>query len=268
MRQKGLHSFFILISLIFLLGTSQSMAVLDEERANHIFNDFIELYRLYGGNKYMLEEPIIQSSHVLQAAYIAQTAGAPDDIVIGLLFHDVGQIIDADRIGDTQSLHYDHDELGALWLKEHGFPEYIWKFVRYHTLAKVELCALNDQYYNKLSKASQESYHIQKSKYAAPQEQHHFEIFRKNPAYWDYLNARKCDDMAKIDGFNTAEQEPRGTLPGFEAYRDQVVRVLSGKSNPATNPNWKETIESHYQLMATNFPKFAQKIKRAETIKR
>lgn len=87
MRQKGLHWVLIALAFAFLLGAAKSTAVMDEKQANHIFDDFITLYRLYGGNQYMLDESIIQSSHVLQAAHIAQTAGAPDDLVVALLFH-------------------------------------------------------------------------------------------------------------------------------------------------------------------------------------
>jgi putative nucleotidyltransferase with HDIG domain len=262
-RQQGktIQRVFVLLGVIFLFAMPQSKALLDEKQANQLFNEFVELYQLYGGEKYMIDEQIIQRSHVLQAAYIAEKAGAPDEIVTGLLFHDVGQIVDADKVGDAQSLHYDHDELGAVWLKKQGFPENVWKLVRYHTLAKVELCALNNDYYDKLSKASQISYHVQKSKYEQAKEKHHVTMFRESPTYADYLAARKCDDMAKLEHFDTSEDAPNGQLPNFENYREQVVRVLTGKAKPARDLQWKNNIEASYQLMISDPVSFAEKLK-------
>lgn len=94
------------IFLAALLFCSSYIAAAD------YFDDFVALYDKFGNDKYMIEEDITQRAQVLQAAYIAQLAGAPEDIIIGLLFHDIGQLVEQDHVGDTAYLRqHNHDSL-------------------------------------------------------------------------------------------------------------------------------------------------------------
>ena len=76
------------------------------------FDEMKRLYDLYGGNFYMIDEPITQQLHVLQAAYLADFAGAPEEVVIALLLHDIGQLAQEDQVGNLAVLHYAYDDYG------------------------------------------------------------------------------------------------------------------------------------------------------------
>ena len=87
----------------------------------------------------MLNESITQLEHALQAAYIASKAGAPEDVTIGLLLHDVGQIATAEHVGDAEYLHRHHDNIGTKWAIDYGFPEVVAEIIGNHTMMKVIL---------------------------------------------------------------------------------------------------------------------------------
>lgn len=234
-----------------------------EQNPDH-FSEIINAYAERGGEKYMIDEDIIQRSHVLQAAYIADSVGAPEDLVVGLLLHDVGQIIHSEE-QDIEKLHEMHDEYGADWLEKQGFPEAVTKICRYHTLAKVILCEERENYYENLSRASQESYHIQNAKYKENSKQSEvIEAFRNDPRKEDFKAARMCDEMAKIVDFNSFEDDTRNDRgeffhpPGFEYYRDMVKRVREGNGKAASNPQWIAHINKLLEVMTLNRDEFEE----------
>jgi predicted HD phosphohydrolase len=184
-----------------------------------LFEEIKNLYTTYGNNQYMLAEPITQQDHALQAAYLAKTSKAPDEIVLALLLHDIGQLTNASYIGQTTHLHTSHDEEGFEWLKEHGFSEFVCEFARFHTLAKIILCELNPGYYDTLSKASQESYHLQKAKFLQPEYQSLVHQFLSHPRLEEFLFARRCDDGAKI-------QDKNFSFPDFSSYKYLFIDKL------------------------------------------
>lgn len=219
------------------------------------FDQMISAYEKYGGDKYMIDEEIVQSSHVLQAAYIAAYAGAPEDVIVGLLFHDIGQIIDAAKVGDVNYLHAAHDEVGGAWLKSQGFPQDVVDWVRFHTIAKMVLCQEDPYYYEHLSLASQQSLEIQKEKYLNEDNQKTLTEFNNHPRRADYLRQRKCDDMAKITDF--------ADLPSFENYRAMTLSVLKGNGKPAKNPEWREVIDALHTYMCEDRKAFENLMKGA-----
>eukprot|EP00211_Chloroparvula_japonica_P009018 CAMPEP_0119137706 /NCGR_PEP_ID=MMETSP1310-20130426/24172_1 /TAXON_ID=464262 /ORGANISM="Genus nov. species nov., Strain RCC2339" /LENGTH=152 /DNA_ID=CAMNT_0007128817 /DNA_START=133 /DNA_END=588 /DNA_ORIENTATION=+ len=129
------------------------------------FDAFVEAYEKRGGDKYMIEEEITQECHSLQAAHVAWLAGAPEDVVVGLLFHDVGQVIHEEYAGNTDHLHGHHDDLGSAWMLAHGFPQDVADLVQFHTLAKILLCEREAGYEEHLSRASLISLQVQRRKY-------------------------------------------------------------------------------------------------------
>lgn len=147
-----------------------------------------ELFNKYGNEEYMIGESITQINHALQAARIAEVAGAPNEIIIGLLLHDIGQLLGHNS--SMEELHGSHDDIGYYWLKDNGFSDIICNIARYHTAAKVLLCRDDPDYIKQLSPASQESYLIQKEKYKDLILDHDLEEIVKA--------CRLCDDMAKI----------------------------------------------------------------------
>lgn len=229
-----------------------------------LFDEIKYLFANYGNNKYMINEEIIQRSHVLQAAMIARLAGAPEDVVIGLMLHDIGQIVSKEHLGNLDYLHAQHDEAGARWLKDNGFPPFVSDLVRYHTLAKVVLCMEDSGYFDTLSLASKESYFIQRDKYLNEPGQPVLCAFLQHPRADDIKHARKCDDMAKIIGLNefsdkTADQPV--FLPSFDTYYDMALRVCQGDGAGASREDWKEIVDAFHSHMTVNRPEFEAMIK-------
>lgn len=220
------------------------------------FDLLIAAYEKYGNDQYMIDEEIVQSSHALQAAYIASYAGAPDDVIVGLLFHDIGQIIDAAKVGDVGYLHAAHDEVGSAWLKEQGFPQDVVDWVRFHTIAKMVLCEEDPSYYEHLSLASRQSLEIQKAKYLNEEGQTTLKAFNAHPRREDFLHQRKCDDMAKIKDFRE--------VPPFEEYRGITRSVLQGKAKPAKNPAWREVIDALHSFMCVDKEAFEEAMRHAQ----
>lgn len=231
-------SYFFSLVLFFCINSTVNASLVG---AYAVFNEFTQLYQQYGGDKYMIDEDITQRSHVLQAAHFSRMAGAPENVVIGLLLHDVGQIVDQSKVGQTETLHHDHDTLGAQWAKEKGFPEQVVQWIGFHTLAKLVLCDQDNEYYAHLSSASKKSYEIQRDKYSKEHPEA-VDAFLSSRYLMDHLTARRCDDMAKQVAFDAKEDDPDGILPGFNSYEAMFVRVLEGKGRPATNVRWREAI--------------------------
>ncbi len=230
---------------IFLLLYSFSLL------ASNPFDEMLLLYELYGGEKYMIQEEISQKSHVLQAARIAELAGAPEHVIVGLLFHDIGQIAYKENLNQVELLHANHAELGAKWLKEQHFPSYVVDWVENHALAKVILCKEDSHYYEQLSTASKISYQIQKEKYEAEENQQAIQKFQKHLYREEFKAARKCDDMAKLSDY---------PLPDFESYRAMTMRVIKGEGKLASQKSWIENINQFHRLMAEDLTAFKQLI--------
>ena len=235
-----------LLTFVLLIMTSHI-------HANDPFDCFTAAYREHGGSKYMINEEIVQSTHVLQAAYLAKLCGAPEDVIIGLLFHDIGQVIDPANVGNTALLHAVHDEKGAQWLADNGFPANVIDWVRFHTLAKVVLCMEDPDYYTHLSEASKESYQIQRSKYLNEEGQTSLHYFNQHQCRADFLRQRKCDDMAKITDFETTDS--------LEDYREMTFRVIAGDGASAARDDWRENIDSLHSLMCQNRSAFEEAIR-------
>jgi len=220
---------------------------------NHI--DTIEkLYKKYGNEYYLLDEKITQEAHALQAAFIAHKAGAPEDVVIALLFHDIGQITSLNLVGHTHELHEKHDDIGAEWLKIRNFPSFVRDFARYHTMVKVLLCEQDETYFSHLSKASQDSYLIQKRKLDEPAYAKNKSYLLNHPRLNDLKYARYIDDLAKISDIFSED------LPGFGFYQKMLNRVINNHFNNGTS-DWKQTIQTWRNIVKINPQIFSDQLR-------
>lgn len=225
------------------------------------FDEVVESYLKYGTGKYMIQEEITQINHALQSAYLANLAGAPEEMVIALLLHDVGQIADVNYVGNTDYLHPHHAELGGAWLKYHGFPKKVYTYVRDHAIAKITLCMDVPIYYEQLSEASKISFHFQKEKYEEPEFAHRIQEFRDHPCFQEFQTARMCDDMAKIVGFTHDL-----TLPSFEEYREMCFRVQKGEGREPRDSHWVQNVRTLYSWMAQDRQSFEELIRSQKEI--
>lgn len=202
--------------------------------SEQVYNRLISLYQKYGSNKYMINEPITQSMHVLEAAYIAKICGAPNWVVISMLVHDIGQLLgleeqDSKVEKDINYLHANHNQLGADWLKSNGFPDTICDWVKYHTMVKILWCEEDKNYYGNLSQASKDSYHIQKEKYLGTYE---YQKLLKHPYLEDFKNMRLIDDMSKIP------LNKNFKYFDFKIYYSCMQKVLSQNYYCQKNSDW------------------------------
>lgn len=232
------------------------------------FNEYLQLYKQYGNRDYLIGETITQTQHVLQAAHIAKICGAPDYIIIGLLVHDIGQLlgISLNENIAIKELHAKHDDIGSEWLNKEGFSKIICNITQYHTLAKVLLCEEDPNYLKTLSLASRNSYFIQRDKYlnisgCRPAKSNSgFELpgasvrllgntnfdFDKNIL----LTCRLIDDMAKIPNFTP------GCLEDYEFLYNNMI----GNHTMDDNKLWIKTVKDLFLLQQSNYEEFLQRI--------
>lgn len=219
----------------------------------HPLDELCLLTWKYGKEKYMINEIITQESHILQAAKIAEDAGAPEQVIVAMLYHDIGQLFMRDDENNynnrleltTELLHYNHDEYGSQWLRKRYFPPFIVNFAKYHTIAKIVLSrTLGDKYINTLSDASKESLKLQEEKYSGNNNEK-IKEFLNNPYANTYLIMRYIDDMAK---------ESNAYTYIFEHYRTMINHVLSKPfdTTPEMYPinvpenHWTKIIENKF----------------------
>lgn len=207
------------------------------------FRECLELYQQYGDDHYLIGENITQLQHALQAAHIAKICDAPDYVVIGLLLHDIGQLVGRRTKHDISidQLHATHDDLGATWLQIRGFSSYVSDIAKYHTQAKILLCERDPSYLEQLSLASQQSYIIQKQKYQGSTPPDNIEVL---------MVCRLIDDMAKISNF---------TPGSLDTYESMYYRANA--QNSITNgEEWISIVRELFQLQKSDYSKFLQRV--------
>jgi phosphonate degradation associated HDIG domain protein len=153
---------------------------------------------------------INQLQHALQAATLAEADDAPPATVLASLLHDVGHMIH--HLGEDpagRGVDDVHEELGARWLAERFAPE-VSEPVRLHVAAKRYLCAVESDYFGKLSPDSVRSLGLQ----GGPMSADEIEQFRRNPLHAEAVRLRRFDEAAK---------DPRATTPDFDHFLRHVA---------------------------------------------
>jgi phosphonate degradation associated HDIG domain protein len=151
-----------------------------------------------------------QLQHALQAAALAEADKAPPATVLASLLHDVGHMIH--RLGEDpagRGIDDVHEELGAAWLAERFGPD-VSEPVRLHVAAKRYLCAVEPDYFGKLSPDSVRSLGLQ----GGPMSADEVEDFRRNPLHAEAVRLRRYDEAAK---------DPRAATPDFDHYLRHVA---------------------------------------------
>jgi [1-hydroxy-2-(trimethylamino)ethyl]phosphonate dioxygenase len=153
---------------------------------------------------------INQLQHALQAAQLAEAEDAPPATVLASLLHDVGHMIH--KLGEdpaARGVDDVHEELGARWLAERFGPE-VSEPVRLHVAAKRYLCAVEPDYFGKLSPDSVRSLGLQ----GGPMSADEIEQFRQNPLHAEAVRLRRFDEAAK---------DSRATTPDFDYFLRHVA---------------------------------------------
>jgi gamma-butyrobetaine dioxygenase len=170
------------------------------------------LFATEGTSEY-LGEPVTQAAHMLQAATLAEQAGAGKELIAAALLHDVGHftgaISGAELMRGTDNKHSD---TGAAWLAQWFGPE-VTEPVRLHVAAKRYLCAVEPGYADQLSEASVYTLSVQ----GGPMSEEEAREFAASPHAEAACELRRWDDQAK---------DPAARTPPFEHFAPLLGELL------------------------------------------
>lgn len=171
-----------------------------------------DIFARRGGEEY-LGEPVTMAEHMLQGAHLAEQGDESEAIITAALLHDIGHFTSEFgmfSMDDTKDRY--HEEAGASVLAGF-FPSVVIDCVRHHVAAKRYLCAVDADYFDKLSEASVHSLNLQ----GGPMEASEVEVFERNPNLADIVKVRHFDDAGKL---------PDMEIPGFSHFAPMVQRVV------------------------------------------
>lgn len=166
------------------------------------------LFASRGGANY-LGEAVSIATHMLQAGALAGAAGAPQPLIAAALLHDVGHLL-----APTSAEHdARHEDTGAHWLAELGFPPTVTEPVRLHVAAKRYLCAVEPIYLEALSPASIRSLELQ----GGPMSGAEADAFARLEHAAAAVEVRRWDDAAK---------DPTASPPAFGEFVPILEKLL------------------------------------------
>ena len=149
-------------------------------------------FAFHGARQYS-GEPVTQLEHALQTAWLAEQAGADDELVTACLLHDLGHMLNDQ--GETPSLRGVDDvhQYFALPFLRGMFSDRVLDAIKLHVDAKRYLCQVNAGYWSALSDDSKRSLRLQGGIYSAED----CTIFIAQPGAAEAVNLRQWDDQAK-----------------------------------------------------------------------
>lgn len=170
---------------------------MQKEAAEKITSEIIILYQQHGGKEYAGEK-LSQTEHMLQAAALAQKQGYDDEVVLAAFLHDIGHICEAAAANNHMDGWgiKDHEEIGALYLKEKGFTDRLCKLVSSHVAAKRYLTLREPGYYESLSEASKQTLAYQGGRMNEAEAI----AFENDELFNLMITMRRWDEAAKVEG--------------------------------------------------------------------
>jgi [1-hydroxy-2-(trimethylamino)ethyl]phosphonate dioxygenase len=187
-----------------------------------LIREIADLFARRGREMYS-GEPITQTEHALQAAWLAEQSGADATLITAAFLHDVGHLLhDLDEDCAEEGIDDKHEALGAEWLSQHfGFE--VVEPVRLHVAAKRYLCAVDEEYFARLSDASRLSLRLQGGPFTTTQARR----FEEHPCFAAAIKLRRWDEQAKIPDLKT---------PPLEQYLDVTRSVISPQARRSAAP--------------------------------
>lgn len=172
----------------------------------------LEIFERRGPEAY-LGESVSMADHMEQSAACAVADNASNAMVVASLLHDIGHFsgefpLDALEHGID---NYHQDSGGKILAQ--FYPAEISEPVRLHVAAKRYLCAVDAQYFAKLSPASVNSLNVQGGEMNAAEIQQ----FEANAHHTAAVQLRRYDDNGKVAGL---------TIYKIEHYRDLLQKML------------------------------------------
>jgi phosphonate degradation associated HDIG domain protein len=176
-----------------------------------IIEQIFSLFDRFGPESY--GEDATQLQHAVQVAELARREGCTPALIAAALLHDIGQFIDdAGNAADTLGIDARHEVIGARFLQVH-FPAEVYEPVRLHVAAKRYLCAVENAYLDRLSRASTLSLKYQ----GGPMTPEEVRAFEAEPFHGDAVTLRRFDDTGK---------QPDWYPPGLTSYRALLESLL------------------------------------------
>ncbi|MHC4878277.1 MAG: phosphonate degradation HD-domain oxygenase [Planctomycetota bacterium] len=161
-----------------------------------------QLFEARGDSQYGFEA-VSQLEHALQAAALAEQAGASAALIAAALLHDIGHLLHGLPDDATQNGIDDrHEELGQRWLEKH-FDREVWEPVLLHVPAKRYLCCVESDYEVTLSEPSRQSLKLQGGVMTAKEAN----SFLEHRFAEDAVALRRWDDQAKVVDLETPSLE-------------------------------------------------------------
>jgi gamma-butyrobetaine dioxygenase len=181
-----------------------------------------ELFAAEGNSEY-LGEPVTQAAHMLQAAALAEAAGAAPELVAAALLHDVAHFtaaISGEELMNGRDNR--HSDTGADWLAQ-WFGPGVTEPVRLHVAAKRYLCAVEPGYLGSLSDASVYTLRVQ----GGPMGRAAAAEFEASPWCTAALRLRRWDDAAK---------DPAARVPAFGYYQPLLRQLVRQRAAEVARP--------------------------------
>ncbi len=181
--------------------------------------DILSLLRAKGNMAYFGEEVSVLE-HSLQSAHFAERDRADDATVTAALVHDIGHLLHG-LSEDIAARGHDarHEEVACTYLSRY-FDEDVLAPVRMHVAAKRYLCAVEPDYFGKLSASSVQSLALQ----GGPMSQAEAAAFASRPYAQQAVALRRWDDEAKLTD---------SIVPPLEHY---LPRLLAAQRGPTDLP--------------------------------
>jgi len=159
-----------------------------------------DIFTRCGGEEY-LGEAITMAQHMLQGATIAEANNKSDEVIAGVLLHDIGHFISefgTFSMADTEDRYH---EVSGAEILDPFFPPVITECVRHHVAAKRYLCATKSTYFGKLSPASVHSLSLQ----GGPMNDAEVAEFASNPYLREIIQVRYLDEAGKDADMQTRD---------------------------------------------------------------
>ncbi|MET0543626.1 MAG: phosphonate degradation HD-domain oxygenase [Variovorax sp.] len=174
--------------------------------------DIEALFDRRGAEQYS-GEPVTQLEHALQTAWLAEQAGADDELVTAALLHDLGHLLNDQGESPTLRGIDDVHQYFALPFLRGVFGDRVLDAIKWHVDAKRYLCATRPDYWQSLSADSKRSLELQGGIFSADEAQQF--IAREHAS--DAVALRLWDDLAKAADLQT---------PSLDHYLARAQRCM------------------------------------------
>jgi len=191
------------------VNSSNSKPVLNRDT---IVPYLLDIFERRGPEAY-LGESVSMADHMEQSAACAVAEGASNAVVVASLLHDIGHFSGEFPLDALeQGIDNYHQDSGAKILAQF-YPADISEPVRLHVAAKRYLCAVDSEYFAKLSPASVNSLHLQGGKMSDAEIQQ----FEATAHHQAAIQLRRYDDEGKVAGL---------TIRKIAHYRELLQEML------------------------------------------